>query len=109
VGQDLLAFTPTSLGPVTRGTWAIYFDGSDVGLSLSGEGVDAASVAGTGAIYLSTLGNFSVTGISGQDEDVFVCNAPATGPNTRCTSFSLFFNGTAYGLGADDVDGIDLP
>ena len=109
VGPDLLAFTPTTLGSVTTGTWAIYFDGSDVGLSILGEDVDAASVAVNGAIYLSTLGNFSVTGISGQDEDVFVCNAPVTGPNTTCTSFSLFFNGTAYGLGADDVDGIDLP
>jgi len=38
-----------------------------------------------------------------------VCNTPATGPNTTCTSFSLFFDGTANGLAADDVDGIDLP
>jgi hypothetical protein len=110
VGPDLLAFKPTTHGPVTTGTWAIYFDGSDVGLSILGEDVDAASVAGTGAIYLSTFGNFSVTGISGQDEDVFVCTPSSLGGTTACTFSPLpFFDGTAYGLGADDVDGIDLP
>jgi hypothetical protein len=108
VGQDLLAFTPTSLGAATSGTWTFYFDGSDVGLFSAGEGVDGASVAVNGPIYLSTLGNFSVTGISGQDEDVFVCTPSSLGTTTACT-FSPFFDGTAYGLSGDDVDGIDLP
>ncbi|MEO5888132.1 MAG: metallophosphoesterase, partial [Anaerolineales bacterium] len=31
--EDILAFTPTALGNVTSGTWAMYFDGSDVGLA----------------------------------------------------------------------------
>jgi hypothetical protein len=109
--QDLLAFTPTSLGGLTKGTWAMYFDGSDVGLSAYSEGIDAASVAGNGDIYLSTVGDFSVTGVSGQNEDVFVCSpalALATGTTTACT-FSSFFDGTAYGLARDDVNGIDLP
>ena len=107
--EDLLVLTPTSLGATTSGTWAFYFDGSDVGLNTTAdEDVDAAAVAGNGDIYLSTLGNFGVTGVSGQDEDVFVCTPSSLGSTTRCT-FSLFFDGTVHGLGADDVDAIDLP
>jgi hypothetical protein len=40
--EDVLAFSPASLGDVTSGTWSLYFDGSDVGLSeTSGEDIDA--------------------------------------------------------------------
>jgi serine protease AprX len=107
--EDLLVFTPTSLGANTSGTWALYFDGSDVGLSNSSdEDVNAVAVDGQGRVYLSTLGNFSVSGLSGQDEDVFVCTPSSLGPTTAC-SFSLFFDGTAHGLSADDIDAIDLP
>jgi hypothetical protein len=107
--EDLIAFTPTSLGANTAGTWAMYFDGSDVGLSTNnGEDVDAAAVAASGGVYLSTTGNFGVTGVNGQDEDVFVCTPSSLGTATACT-FGPFFNGTAYGLGPDDIDAIDLP
>ncbi len=108
IGPDLLEFTPTTLGAITRGTWSFYFDGSDVGLTIGGEDVDAAAVAASGDIYLSTIGNFSVPGVSGQDEDVFRCTPSLLGTTTRCT-FAPFFDGTAHGLGPDDVDGTDLP
>jgi VCBS repeat-containing protein len=106
--QDLLTFTPTSLGATTKGSWRFYFDGSDVGLTTWGEGVDAASVAANGDVYLSTRGNFAVAGVSGQNEDVFRCAPSQLGNFTACT-FAPFFDGTAHGLRADDVDGIDLP
>jgi hypothetical protein len=106
--QDLLAFSPRQLGATTRGTWSFYFDGSDVGLSRSDEGLDAVSVAVTGGVYLSTKGDFSVPGVSGQNEDVFLCTPSSLGRNTACT-FSPFFDGTANGLSSDNVDAIDLP
>ncbi len=107
--EDLLAFTPTSLGADTSGTWAIWFDGSDVGLNNSAdEDVDAAAVAPNGDIYLSTLGNFGVDGVSGEDEDIFVCTPSSLGTTTRC-SFSLYFDGTANGLDGEDIVAIDLP
>ena len=57
--EDVLAFTPTSTGSVTSGTWAIYFDGSDVGLAdTNNEDVDALDVISNGNVYLSTLGDF---------------------------------------------------
>ena len=69
--EDVLAFTPSSLGDITSGTWSMYFDGSDVGLSeTSGEDVDALDVIGN-TIYLSAQDVFSVSGVAGEDDDVF--------------------------------------
>ncbi len=108
--EDLLIFTPTSLGNTTVGSWALYFDGSDVGLTTSSEDIDAVDVAGNGAIYLSTTGSFAVAGVAGADEDVFICTPTSLGVNTACTfSSTLAFDGSAHGLGGDDVDAIGLP
>jgi subtilisin-like proprotein convertase family protein len=107
---DLLAFNPTSLGNTTTGTWSIYFDASDVGLTTADENVDGSTVDAAGRIYFSTTGNFSVSGISGADEDVFAFT-PTTLGTTTSGSFSptLFFDGSLLGLAANDVTGIDLP
>lgn len=104
--EDVLAFAPTSLGSVTSGTWAMYFDGSDVGLAdTNNEDVDALEVASNGAIYLSTIGVFSVNGVSGDDEDVFVCTPTSLGSVTACSySPQLYFDGSAFGLASADVD-----
>jgi len=107
--EDILAFTPTTLGPDTSGTWSLYFDGSDVGLDASSEDVDALDVTANGNIYLSTLGDFAVTGISGFDEDVFMCMPTSLGSATACNySPALFFDGSVWGLSANDVDAIHV-
>ena len=108
--EDLMEFTSTSLGDVTAGTYALYFDGTDVLLTAGSEDVDAAAVDGTGKIYLSTTGNFAVTNASGADEDVFVFTPTSTGSVTAGTySSTLYFDGSAFGLSANDVFAIDLP
>ena len=106
--EDILAFMPTSLGDVTSGTWSMYFDGSDVGLSeSSAEDINALDVV-NGNIYLSTLGNFSVPGILGADEDVFICTPTSLGGETACTySSALYFDGSTWGLDANGVDAIN--
>jgi len=108
--QDILEFTPTSLGTTTTGTWSMYFDGSDVLLTSSSEDLDGLALDGTGAVYLSTSGGFSVTGLSGADEDVFVFN-PTSLSATTAGTFSpvLFFDGSLVGLGNNDIYAIDLP
>jgi hypothetical protein len=109
--SDIVLFTSTSLGPVTAGTFSMYFDGTDVGLNTTnGEDVDAAAVDATGNIYLSTLNAFSVTGVSGADEDVFVFTPTTLGSSTTGTfSSTRYFDGSIYGLGTNDVFAIDLP
>ena len=108
--EDVLAFTPISLGNNTSGSWSIYFDGSDVGLAeTSAEDIDALDVTSDGKIYLSTTGDFAVTGASGADEDVFICTATSVGSATACAySPALYFDGNTWGLAANDVDAFSL-
>jgi hypothetical protein len=88
----------------------MYFDGSDVGLTTSAEDIDAAAVDAAGNIYLSTFNNFAVTGVSGADDDVFVFTPTSLGTTTSGTySSTLYFDGSAFGLAANDVLAIDLP
>lgn len=111
--EDLLVFTPTSLGPTTAGSWALYFDGSDVGLAMSSsEDINALYIRETGGnptLYVSTTGSFSVTGLSGNNEDVFTFNPSSLGTTTSGTfGPGLAFDGSLYGLSAYNVDGIHL-
>ncbi len=105
--EDLLLFTPTTLGVDTSGTWSAYFDGSDVGLGgVSTEDVYAAWVDDvTGDIYLSTRGAFSVTGLSGNGSDIFICTPTSLGTSTSC-SYTLFWDGSAFGYGSEIMDGL---
>jgi len=76
----------------------------------STEDIDLLDVALNGDIYLSTAGDFAVTGISGFDEDVFICTPTSLGDVTACTySSSFYFDGSTWGLDLNDVDGLDLP
>jgi hypothetical protein len=107
--EDLLEFIPTQLGSVTSGTFSLYFDGSDVDLASSGEDVDSAAVD-AGKLYLSTTNNFSVPGVSGDDDDVFAFTPTSLGSTTSGTySPSYIFDASAFGLEADDVSAVELP
>lgn len=96
--EDLIAFNATSLGSVTSGSWSYWFDGSDVGLSTSAdEDVDGAAIDSSGKAYLTTLGNFSVTGVSGTSRDIFSFTPTSTGSSTS-GSFASYFSATAAGV-----------
>lgn len=103
--EDLLRFVPTSLGSTTSGVFHSYFDGSDVGLNNSssedvyGAWIDPAN----NDVYLTTAGNFSVTGVSGNGADIFTCTPGSLGFTTSC-SFSMFWDGSANGFGGEVVD-----
>ena len=108
-GRDeyVIVFTSTALGSTTAGTWSLYFDGSDVGLGeTNDEDIDALDVTANGNIFLSALGNFAVSGVSGADEDVFICTPNSLGDVTACFySPFLYFDGSTWGLTNNDVDG----
>jgi hypothetical protein len=108
--EDVLAFTPTSLGDTTRGTWSMYFDGSDVGLGENNnEDIDMFDVPKGGYIYVSTVGDFDVNGLAGNDEDVFVCVPQSLGDLTACIYLpSLYFDGSTWGLASNDVDAFNF-
>ena len=89
----------------------MYFDGSDVGLADNGgEDTSGLDVASNGNIYLSTITSFAVTGVSGLNEDVFVCAPTSLGDVTACNyQPALFFDGSVWTLDANAVDGIHIP
>ncbi|VAW33102.1 VgrG protein [hydrothermal vent metagenome] len=105
--EDIIRFTPTSLGAATSGSWSLEFDGSDVGLSSSSsEDVWGVWLDETnGDIYLTTRGTFSVSGVAGDGADIFTCGSPTTGGSTACT-FSLFWDGSLDGFGGEAMDGL---
>jgi hypothetical protein len=107
--EDLIAFSPTSLGSTTSGTWSMYFDGSDVGLNTtSSEDITGVWIDPTNnQIYLSTVGTFSVTGVSGDGADIFICTPGSLGPTTSCT-FSMYWDGSTFGFAGEVADGIDI-
>ncbi len=106
--EDLLLFTPTSLGTNTSGSWSPYFDGSDVGLSSSSsEDIYGVWIAANGDIYLTTAGSFAVTGASGSGADIFTCTPLSLGSSTSC-SFSFYWDGSAFGFGSEVMDGFEI-
>jgi hypothetical protein len=107
--EDLVAFTPSTLGASTSGTWSLYFDGSDVGLNNSAsEEINAVWIdPSNGRIYLSTLGNFSVTGLSGNGSDVFTCTPGSLGSVTTCT-YASYWLGASNGFAGEIVDALEI-
>lgn len=110
---DLLRFTATSWGATTAGAWSLYFDGSDVGLSTPSEDLDGVWLDQTltpyPCIYLSTNGAFAVTGLAGQNEDIFIFQPTALGSVTAGTFRSpLYLDGSWFGLSSYDIDAFDL-
>jgi len=106
--SDIVRFIPSSLGPNTGGTFELYFDGSDVGLSTNGEDIDAIHVLDNGDLIISTKGNYSVSGVSGGDEDLLRFS-PTTPGDYTSGSWSLYLDGSQVGLNNsryEDVNGV---
>lgn len=96
--EDLIKFTATSLGEETAGSWTMLFDGSDVGLTDSAEDVIGAWFdPNSNKIFLTTEGNFNVSGASGDGTDIFVFNPTSLGTNTSGT-FTPYWDGSNNGI-----------
>jgi hypothetical protein len=104
--SDALRFVPSHLGSTTSGTWYRWFDGSDVGLGTTGEDTDALATW-SGAIGLSTTGSLAVPGLRAANEDVALFHPTHTGSDTDGTWMSRYFDGSAFGLGANNVTGFE--
>jgi hypothetical protein len=106
--RDLIRFIPTSTGNVTSGTFQVYFDGSDVGLTIANEDIDALDILADGRIVISTLGSFSVPGASGVDEDLIVFTPASLGSTTSGT-WAMYFDGSDVGLdtlSSENINGV---
>lgn len=105
VPHDVLRFVPTSTGLNTGGSFQLWVDGSNVGLTTAAEKIDALGLTADGRIAISTSGAPAVAGPGGStlkaaDED-------ALGFNRANATWSAFFDGTAVpGLGVEDVNAL---
>lgn len=107
--QDIARFTPTSLGGNTAGSFALYFDGSDVLLSTADERIDALARKPDGTLLISTFGKATVkagaTNLTAQDEDLLAFQSTSLG-NTTAGTWSLSFDGSLLtGMAAENVNG----
>ncbi len=103
--SDIVQFTPTSLGTTTAGTFALFFDGSDVGLTTNGEDIDAMGVSPSGDLVISTIGSHSVTGASGVDEDLLIFTNATFGAATSGT-WAPYFDGSDVDLGGVSTEDV---
>ncbi|MCB0167507.1 MAG: S8 family serine peptidase [Anaerolineae bacterium] len=105
--SDIVQFNATSLGDNTAGTFSLYFDGSDVGLTTNTEDVDAVNLLPDGRLVVSTAGNTSVPGLNGkqQDEDLLIFNPTSLGGNTS-GSWELYFDGSDVDLANSQEENI---
>jgi hypothetical protein len=79
-----------------------------VGLTTSGENVDASAFAVDGRLLVSTTDNVKVTGASGADEDLLAFTPTQLGATTSGT-WSLYFDGSDVDLSNtldEDVNGV---
>ena len=104
--SDVVLFSATSLGENTAGSFSLYFDGSDVGLSVGGEGIDALTLLEDNSLLFSTEGTFNDgNGLLANSQDVTQFTPTSIGSNTA-GSFELYFDGSDVGLGAENVDAL---
>lgn len=107
--EDFFVFSGTT-GAATSGSFTRLFDGSDVSQGGNGaDDVDALHVGSTNEFYISTVGNYSVTGgLSGPDEDILLFTATSTG-NSTAGSHSVYLSGAAAGFPSNsDISGMHL-
>ena len=112
--EDILRFRPTSLDTTTAGSWSLYADMSDVGITGTSENITSVDVAADGRLFLTTGGNASAstggTSLSATNEDFFVFQPTRLGSTTMGSYPSpLFFDGSLHGLGPNALLGIDVP
>ncbi len=105
--SDIVKFIPTTLGRETVGTFELYFDGSDVGLSAGGEDIDALGMTADGRLLVSTLGTAKIDDATYGDEDIMAFTPTQFGADTQGT-WALYLDGSALALtaGSEDLAGI---
>ena len=108
--SDIVRFVPTSTGADTAGSFEMYFDGSDVGLTTNGEDVDSVDVLVDGRLIVSTRGGVRVPGVSGADEDLLMFTPSSLGATTAGT-WSMYFDGSDVALNSsssEDLNGMAI-
>ena len=103
--SDIVTFRGQT-GPESSGTFELLFDGSAVEVRNGGEDIDALFVSEEN-VFLSTLSNLNVSGLSAKDEDLTMFSSTSTGTTTSGT-FEPWFDGSDVLFSFEDVSGASL-
>lgn len=109
--HDLVRFVPVSLGSTTGGAFEWYLDGSDVGLTMLGERIDAVDVLPDGRILISPTGAARVgpgNSIAAASRDLLALTPTNTGSNSAGVWAKYFDGSTVTGLASEDVVGVEI-
>ena len=105
--SDIVLFRARRLGSSTEGSFELYFDGSDVGLTTSNEDVKGIAVLSDGLLLITTNFAASVPGLQAENADVAAFRPSSLGPDTR-GEWSLYFDGSDVGIQSADLDAISV-
>jgi hypothetical protein len=105
--SDIVKFTATSLGQNTSGSFSMYFDGSDVGLSASSEDINAIELLPNGHLLISVNGSVRVDGVSAGNRDILEF-APTSLGDVTAGTWTLYLDGAGVGLagGSENIDAL---
>ena len=117
--HDIIRFVPAPYGlsEGTRGVFEWYLDGSDVGLSTTGEKIDAIALSGTDpdnfdlVISLSGSGRVPRAGggdLAVADEDLIRLEGAQFGPVSAGAWMPYLDGSTVPGMAAEDIGGATL-
>jgi hypothetical protein len=115
--QDIIRFYPSSLGDTTAGSFELYLDGSDVGLTTTAEKIDAIqfqpwdddpnplviSLSGSGSVPRQSGGTLAV-----RDEDLINFVGTAYGVNTVGAWRMNLDGSTVPGMAAEDINAAEV-
>jgi hypothetical protein len=103
--HDVLRFVPTATGPTTAGSFQMWVDGSNVGLTTSAERIDALGLAADGRLAISTFGAVAVAGPGGAT--LKAANEDALAFNRANATWATFFDPTSVpGMAAENVNAL---
>jgi len=103
--SDIVQFSPTQLGSVTSGSFTLWLDGSDVGLSDEAEDIDVIDFAPDGRLLISPSDGLTVGAITGRDEDLFVLNNARFG-EASSGDWAIYLDGSDVGVASGrDING----
>jgi len=103
--HDVLRFAPTSTGPNTSGSFQMWVDGSNVGLTTSAERIDGLGLTADGRIVISTFGAVAVAGPGGAT--LKAANEDALAFNRANATWSTFFDSTSVpGMPPENVNAL---
>ncbi len=103
--NDILKFTPTSLGTTTAGTWDWYFDGSDVGLFGDDERIEGLSFLPGGDLVISIHERGNVPGVGQvQSGDLLRFSFTNQGFGTTAGTWSRWLGASTLGFSPRDSE-----